>query len=159
MVSVGLRQGCRLVLSVPATNGARCACKCQKKPFVHAGGRIMGLSLEPSAVCFVMKIYFCTVFFVLSFVLPAYVMHTERGRGIWDGHFSVSCWFLAWAKGESCLFLVPLLPGEMRIFPGACPKTGSFGSWINWVHLIKQLLGFFLCFGIADWINWDLHKR
>lgn len=109
----------------------------------------MGLSLEPSIPCFVMKIYFCTMFFVSSFVLL--LSCTQKGEGEFGMVTSLQAadfWREPKGRAASSSCLCPT--GEMRIFPGACPKTGSFGSWINWVHLIKQLLGFFLCFGIAD---------
>lgn len=120
-----------------------------KKTFVHGGGRIMGPSLEPSVPCFVMKIYFCTVLFVLSFVLPAYVMHAERGRGIWDGLRTGAVTSLRAAdfwrepKGRAASSSCLCPPGRRGFFPVPAKKLA---------RLVPGLIGFTLsnsCWGFS----------
>lgn len=145
MVSVGLRQGCRLVLlSVPATNGARCACKCQKNLCTcrrENNGPVTG-------ACFVMKIYFCTMFFVSSFVLL--LSCTQKGEGefgMGSGRaLSLLCRLLIFGKsqrGELPLPRASALPGRCGFFPVPAQKLA---------RLLPGLIGFTLsnsCWGFS----------
>lgn len=143
MVFVGLKQGCRLVLlSVPATNGARCACKRQKNLCTcrrENNGPVTGA--KHSVFCyeniFLYHVFCCQALFCLC--------HSPR-KGKGNLGWSLLCRLLIFGvsqRGELPLPRASALPGRCGFFPVPAQKRA---------RLVPGLIGFTLsnsCWGFS----------